>query len=802
MASTNTPNQQVPSELERLTAALADRYLVERELGRGGMATVYLARDLKHERPVAVKVLHPELAAALGSERFLREIRVTARLTHPHILPLLDSGEAGGHLFYVMPYIEGESLRDRLTREKQLPLDDALTIAREVADALGYAHGHDVVHRDIKADNILLQGGHAVVADFGIARAVDQAGGERLTGTGMALGTPAYMSPEQAAGERDIDGRSDLYSLGCALFEMLAGQPPFIGPTVDSIIRQHQAAPPPRVTVIRPGVPASVETVLGRCLAKAPADRFRSAQELSLALLGSRTAEPPSRGWAGSFRRPRVLAAGAITVIVIAAAIGLKVGPARFAAHPTIRSMTVFPVKNLGTDTSGAVLAEALSLALSTRLGQLGGIEVKGNWSVARFRDQERSDADLARDLGVDAVLHTTLLRQHDSVQVYAQLFDAAGRMAWAQRYDYALQSMLVLSSDVARDIAAGIQVTLTSEERRQLAAAPAVNPAAYEQYAWGQLLFTQRGEGLRRGLAYFQRAIALDSGFADAWAGLADTYNLLGIYDFLPATLAYPRGRAAAEMALRLDPSNARAHTALAAIHGWYDLDLEASLREFEAAIGSNPEYWIAYAWRSPLLQALGRSEEAIASGMRAIEGDRYYPIAHMALGWRDYGAGDFEQAVQRFRKILDLTPESPVARWLLGRTLTEMGRYTEAETELRLALAHPGHSASVEAQLAYLLARTGRRDSAATVLSDLKRRHRAQAGDTVIQPYVSALDIAIAHEGLGQSDSALAWLNTAFVDKGGDIFLLPLEPRFRRLRADPRFATLLHRYWASTSP
>ena len=209
--------------LDRLTTALADRSAIERELGAGGMATVYLAEDLKHHRPVAVKVLRPELAAVLGAERFLREIEITARLTHPHILTLLDSGEVEGFLYYVMPYIEGESLRDRMNREKQLPLDDALQFAREVADALSYAHSHDVIHRDIKPENILLEAGHAVIADFGIARAVTAAGGEALTDTGIAIGTPQYMSPEQAAGSKELDGRSDVYSLGCVLYEMLGG---------------------------------------------------------------------------------------------------------------------------------------------------------------------------------------------------------------------------------------------------------------------------------------------------------------------------------------------------------------------------------------------------------------------------------------------------------------------------------------------------------------------------------------------------------------------------------------------------
>ena len=790
----------MPDLLDRLKTALADRYTLQRELGRGGMATVYLAEDRKHHRPVALKVLKPELAAVLGSERFLREIELSAALTHPHILPLHDSGNAGGFLYYVMPYVEGESLRDCLNREKQLPLNDALRVAREVADALSYAHSRGVIHRDIKPENVLLQAGHAVVADFGIARAIDRAGAEQLTGTGVTVGTPAYMSPEQAAGGRDLDGRSDLYSLGCVLYEVLAGQPPFTGPTAESVVHQHLTAAAPSVTAIRPTAPAWVAAALTRSLAKTPADRFRTAQEFSDALLATQGADGTrsERGPAG-WRWP-VLAAGGVVLLAIAAVIGRYVAPAAFAHRSTIRSITVVPVKSLGADSSSIVLAEALSLALNTQLGQLGGIEVKGHFSAARYRDQDEADVAIARELGVDGVLHTTFLRYRDSVQVHAQLFDAAGSMVWAQQYDYGLQNLLMLSSDVARDIAQGIQVTLTNEEERRLAAAPAVNPAAYEQYAWGHLLWTQRGEGLIRSLAYFQRAIALDSGFADAWAGLADAYNMLGFYNLMRPTRAFPLGRAAAEVALRLDPSNARAHTALGAVHGWYDLDLEASLREFQAAIRSNPEYWIAYAWRAPLLQVLGRPDEAIASGKQAIEGDRYYPITHMALGWRDYVAEEFEQAEQRFRRILDLTPGSSVARRLLGEALTEMGHYPEAESELRSALTDPGHSWSVEAQLAYLLAKTSRKDSAEAMVADLKRRFRAQGRDTVIQAYVSAFDIAIAYAGLGPVDSAMAWLDRAFEEKDGELFLFPVEPRFKSLRADPRFTALLNRYWAST--
>jgi eukaryotic-like serine/threonine-protein kinase len=281
-----------PDPLARLAEALADRYHIERELGRGGMATVYLARDLKHDRQVAIKALHPELAAYLGAERFLREIKIAARLTHPHILPVHDSGEAGGTLFYVMPFVEGESLRSLLTRVKQLSLDQALRITREVADALTYAHAHGVVHRDIKPENILIEAEYAVVADFGIARAVGAAGGEKLTQTGLAIGTPPYMSPEQAAAGSEVDGRSDLYSLACVFYEMLAGQPPFTGPTAESVVRQHLMADVPNVACLRPMVPGPIASALTRALAKTPADRFDSTRQFAEALVAPQLGVP------------------------------------------------------------------------------------------------------------------------------------------------------------------------------------------------------------------------------------------------------------------------------------------------------------------------------------------------------------------------------------------------------------------------------------------------------------------------------------------------------------------------------
>ena len=323
--------------LTRLQAALAGRYRIERRIGAGAMAIVHLAVDEKHDRKVALKVLRPEIAAVLGHERFLREIKVTASLHHPHVLPLFDSGLADGFLYYVMPYVEGESLRDRLGREKQLAIDEALRLTREIGDALSYAHSHGVIHRDIKPENILLESGHAVVADFGIARAIHAAGGEKLTQTGVAVGTPTYMSPEQCAGSQELDGRSDLYSLGCVLYEMLAGQPPFTGPTAESLVYQHLSAAPPAVTQLRPAVLAEIAGALARALAKNPADRFNPVVQFTEALV-PRTGFVSVPVAARRASRWRVtLAAALLLVVVVGVVVRLASREPRFVPGATTR---------------------------------------------------------------------------------------------------------------------------------------------------------------------------------------------------------------------------------------------------------------------------------------------------------------------------------------------------------------------------------------------------------------------------------------------------------------------------------
>jgi protein kinase-like protein len=418
-----------------LQSRLASRYTLGRELGHGGMATVYLAEDRKHHRKVAVKVLRPELVRALGPDRFLREIELTAQLTHPHILPLLDSGDAGGQLFYVMPYVEGESLRHRLKREKQLPLDEAIRIAREVADALGHAHGHGVIHRDIKPENILLEAGHAVVADFGVAKAVAVAGTEPLTETGLAVGTPAYMSPEQAAGERDVDGRSDLYSLGCMLYEMLAGQAPFAGPTAEAIRARHATDPVPPLRTVRPTVPAAVEAALAKVLAKVPADRFATAAQFGDALVAGPSASPERR-----VRRPALGAMVLLLVVAGAWAVSGRLSQRHGAGATAIpldsTAIAVLPFQVVGADSASP------ARTLARFMGDLFELKVTGEFGrrirhpgsvAARWREaggtldsaiSEEAELAVAREVGASRLVRGTVVAAGDSLVVSASMLD------------------------------------------------------------------------------------------------------------------------------------------------------------------------------------------------------------------------------------------------------------------------------------------------------------------------------------------------------------------------------------------
>ena len=385
----------MPDTPSRLNAALSERYTIDRELGQGGMATVYLAEDVRHGRKVAIKVLRPELATTMGPERFLREIEIAARLNHPHILPLYDSGFADGFLFYVMPYVKGQSLRERLIREKQLPVEEALTIVRQVAAALEHAHVQNLVHRDIKPENILLYEGEAMVADFGIALALSSLPEDRLTESGLAIGTPVYMSPEQATGQRVLDARSDVYSLGTVLYEMLAGEPPYTGATAQAVIFKHVADPVPAVRRLRKAVPASVDQALQKALAKTPADRF-----------------PSTAAFAEALDRPA-------SVVLVPP------------------SVAVLPFLNLSADPENEFFADGITEDVIAQLSKIRALKVISRGSVMPFKKREQSLREIGARLEAGTLLDGSVRRAGDRVRIVAQLIDAdTDHSLWGETYD------------------------------------------------------------------------------------------------------------------------------------------------------------------------------------------------------------------------------------------------------------------------------------------------------------------------------------------------------------------------------
>ncbi len=469
--------------VERLRTVLADHYAVERELGRGGMATVYLAQDLKQGRPVAIKILRPTLMESVGPARFVREIRIASRLTHPNILPIHESGEAGGLLFYVMPFVAGESLRDRLRREKQLPVDEAVRITREVANGLAYAHGEDIVHRDIKPENILLEAGQAVIADFGLARAIHVAAVDELTSAGLALGTPSYMSPEQASGADQVDGRSDLYSLACVLYEMLAGEPPFTGPSAQAISAKHLQLPPPPLRTVRPGVPPQIAAAINRALEKVPADRFQSAEEFVRALeADDRT--PPRR----SLRRTLGWGAPLLAGLVLLGMMLLERQPARLGgADPTHIAVLYFDVER--PDTSLTWVANGLTEELIDQLSRVEALSVISANGVRQYRDRPASPDSIAAALAVGTLVSGTLAGSLERPRLTVRLIEPTGRQAYSKTMEAVSGNILTLRAELAEQVAAFLRERLGREIRLR------ERHSGRNPQAW---VHVRRAEGLR----------------------------------------------------------------------------------------------------------------------------------------------------------------------------------------------------------------------------------------------------------------------------------------------------------------
>jgi serine/threonine protein kinase/tetratricopeptide (TPR) repeat protein len=585
------------------------------------MATVYLAQDLKHDRVVALKVLHPDLAASLGPDRFLREIKLAARLNHPHILPLFDSGEANGLLYYVMPYVEGESLRERLDREQQLPIDEAVHHGRAIASALDYAHRQNIVHRDIKPENVMLYEGEAMVMDFGIAKAVSAAGTETLTQTGMMIGTPAYVSPEQAAGETNLDGKSDQYSLGCVVYEMLTGERPFAGATPQAIMAKRFTEAPTPLRSLRGAIPESVEKAVSRAMATESAERYSSTAQFGQALASGSVITPSNTA--------------TLPAAVVSAA----------------KSVAVLPFANMSADPENEYFTDGMAEEIINALTKIQSLRVASRTSSFAFKGKNEDIGEIGKKLKVSTVLEGSVRKMGNKLRITAQLVNVAdGYHLWSERYDREMEDVFAIQDDISQSIVKALRVILSEGEKKQIEKARAENVQAYDYYLRGRQYFHHfRRKSLEYARQMFNKAIEIDPDYARAYAGVSDACSLLYTY-FDAREFNLRQADIASSKALELEPELAEGHVARGLAVSLSKRFDEANA-EFEKAMKLDPKLFDAAYWyaRNRLTQ------------------------------------GHFEESVKLFERAQTLRPEDYQTPGFLAQVLTNLGRHDESQAAYR---------------------------------------------------------------------------------------------------------------------
>jgi serine/threonine-protein kinase len=751
----------VADTFERLSEALAARYKLQRELGQGGMAKVYLAHDLKYQRSVAVKVLLSELAEAVGAARFLQEIQIAARLHHPHILPLYDSDEAQGFLYYVMPYIEGESVRERLARERQLPVGDAVQIAREVADALSYAHKSGVVHRDIKPGNILLESGHAIVADFGIARAVGVATSAQFTGPRHVIGTPAYMSPEQSEGSEYLDGRSDIYSLGCVLFEMLVGDPPYNGSTLEAVIARRLSNPLPSPRAFRELVPEAIAAAAQKALARLPADRFVSAAQFADAL-----ATP------------------------VTAAIAVGAAQAMVQEVSTAKSVAVLPFENMSTDPENEYFSDGITDDIIAQLSKISALKVISRTSSMQYKKTTKKIAAIAEELGVAAILEGSVRRAGPRARIVVHLVDPkTEKHLWGDTFDRQLTDIFEVQSEVAQQITGALSLALSPEEKQRVEKKATADSEAYNLYLLGRYHLNKwSGAEVQKAIEHFQEAVAKDPGYAVAYAGLADAYELLSIgFGSKPPVEYLAQAKTMALKALEMDDTLAEAHTSLAYARWLGDLDWTGAEREFKRALELKSSYVMAHEWYAEYLAALGRHDEALAAIKRAQQLDPLSVPVNRAVGWVVYYSRRYDQAIEELRKALGMDPDFLGARLVLWWALVAQGTHEEAIADIRVQVERPGLRTMKKLMLAYACAAAGNREEAGGILWELEPK---LATDDRL-----ALLSALVYTAMDTKDRAFEQLERAYQIREPGLLFLRVAPWADPLRSDRRYTTLLEK-------
>jgi serine/threonine-protein kinase len=810
---------------DQLQSYLGAAYTLERELGGGGMSRVFVCEETSLKRKVVVKVLPPDLSAGVSTDRFRREIQFAAQLQHPLIVPVLHAAEGGHLLFYTMPLVAGETLRARLKRDGALPIVDALRIMRDVATALAFAHERGIVHRDIKPDNILLTGSgneggseYALVTDFGVARAIDSStDAASLTSTGVALGTPAYMAPEQIVGDGATDHRADVYAVGVLAYEMLTGQPLFAGLSPQAMLAAHIARVPDPPSRLRPTIPAELDALVLRCLAKDPAERFTTAAELrrdveALLLRASASAVPVSNAGAGRRvtgatkaaepRRARWLRvavlAPAVVVLVSAAAMlawsRRDTSPAPHAAardSRSIRSIAVLPFES--PDTANEYFSDGVTDELINALTSVGGLRVASRSSSCAVKRTPLGARAAGDRHGVKAVLEGSVRRSGNRLRIITQLTSVRDdSILWSHTYDRELNDVFAVQEELARSILAQLQTSLagapllkTGDSVRSRAF-PLLdygtkNREAYEFYLRGRFFWNRRtGPDFVEAVANFKEAIRRDSSYARAWAGLADSYCIMANFGMMSGKDACPRAEDAARKALALDSTLAEAHASLGFVRLFYYWDPDSAQKELERALALDSTYANAHLWLGHVVWAQrGDTAAAIQHARAAAALEPLSLILNTRVATALVRGRRFDEALKQIQHTLELDSTFFDARQYVGRIHVETGDFARGIREVE-ALRD-----SVYLVTAY--ARAGRRPDAQRVVAALEARARRE--------YVSPLGMANGYAALGDHDAAFRWLEKAYEDREPDMVFLSVDSRASNLHTDPRFAPLVSR-------
>ena len=779
-------------------------YRILATLGRGAMGTVYRAEDTRLGRVVALKFLsdeHLQDPHAVG--RFQREARAASALNHPNICAVYDIGEHAGQYFIAMEFLEGVPLHELITRGA-LPTDRVLELGVEVADALQTAHAKGFIHRDIKPANIFVtERGHAKLLDFGLSKALELPATpvgsteEQLSDPGAVLGTLAYMSPEQVRGEQ-LDGRTDIFSLGAVLYEMTTGRRPFPGSTSGTICEAILNRTPIPVGRVSPESPQRLEETINKALEKDRSLRYQNASELRADLKrlqrdrdGSAVSPPEgaarSAGSTRWWRRWPAIVAGAVALAAVLVAGGQIVGV--FSKAQTIDSVAVLPFVNSSGDPDSEYLSDGITESLIDRLSQIPNLRVTARSTVFRYKGKEMDPQKIGQDLRVRAVLSGRLLQRDGTLVVRTELMNVQdGSQLWGNQYNRKTADVFALQDELSTEISDRLRLRLTNEDKQRLTRHYTDNPDAYQFYLKGRYYWNQRNpNALLKSIDNYNRAVGLDPGYAVAYAGLADTYNMISFFNMTPARETMPKAKAAAERALEIDGNLAQAHISLAYAAFTYDWDWPAATRHFDRAIALNREAVLNHAYYPFYLTVAGRFDEAVSVARRALDRDPVSASLSHTLAVQLSLARHSDEAIAECLKTIELDPNYAIAYEVLEGLYASKGMYPEALSAIEKAVGLNRGSALALANLGYVRARSGQRDEARRILEQLAAASKER--------YTPAAAFAIVHVGLGENDQALSWLNKAYEERFIRLAYLRREAIWDPLRHDPRFEDLQRR-------